>query len=435
MKALRLVAGCLVFMVTAPAQTPENLKARREFQDDKFGLFIHWGVYSILGSGEWVFHNRKLTLQEYERLPGFFDPEKFDAKAWVGLAKAAGMKYITITARHHDGFAMFDSKISDWNIVQRTPYKQDPLKMLASEAQRQGIKLFFYYSQLDWHHPDYYPRGVTASDNGRWDAGRPDRGNWNSYLDDYMDGQLRELLTNYGPVGGIWFDGMWDKPDADWHLEKTYALIHQLQPAALIIPNHHQTPRAGEDVQTFERDLPGKNSAGFNTNYVSDRLPLESSDTLNRSWGFNIGDSKYKSAAEVEEMLVRAAGNNANLLLNVGPMPNGEIQKEFVVRLQAVGEWLSRFGSAIYETRGGPLAPADWGVTTHKDDHVFVHVLHWNAPLLALPPLPGKIRSAQAMGGAAVEFTANSEGVVLKIPQAQEGEVDRVVVLTLARNP
>src|SRR5208283_1730871 len=240
---LLVLTGCFFSCSLALAQSDyqpsaESLQARREFQDMKFGMFIHWGVYSVLGDGEWVFHNRKLTLDEYERLPAFFDPEKFDAKAWVGLAKAAGMKYITITSCHHDGFAMFDSKISDWNIVQLTPYKQDPLKMLANEAQRQGIKLFFYYSQLDWHHPDYYPRGKTETDKGRWDSGRPDHGNWNSYLDDYMDGQLRELLTNYGPVGGIWFDGMWDKPDADWHLEKTYALIHQLQPAALIIPNH-----------------------------------------------------------------------------------------------------------------------------------------------------------------------------------------------------
>jgi alpha-L-fucosidase len=393
-------------------------------------MFIHWGVYSVLGNGEWIFHERKLKVQEYERLPKFFDPEKFDAKAWVALAKAAGMKYITITSRHHDGFAMFDSKVSDWNIVQRTPYGKDPLKMLADEAHRQGIKLFVYYSQLDWHNPDYYPRGKTATE---WDNGRPDRGDWNAYLDGYMDGQLRELLTNYGPIGGIWFDGMWDKPDADWHLAKTYALIHQLQPAALIIPNHHQTPRPGEDVQTFERDLPGRNTAGFNTNYVSNQLPLESSNTFNESWGFNLGDSKFKSAEDIEQLLVRAAGNNSNLLLNIGPMPNGEIQEEFVARLHAVGEWLARFGEAIYGTRGGPVAPADWGVTTQKGDKVYVHVLSWNAPLLALSPIARPIQAAQLMAdGSAVEFTQNSNGVVLKVASAVKSEGDRIIVLTLA---
>jgi len=429
------IAILLVFLViTAVAQsnyqaTPENLKARQEFQDDKFGMFIHWGVYSVLGDGEWVFHNRKLTLQEYERVPQFFDPEKFDAKAWVSLAKAAGMKYITITSRHHDGFAMFDSKVSDWNIVQRTPYAKDPLKMLADECHRQGIKLFFYYSQLDWHHPDYFPRGKTAMDQGSWDNGRPDHGDWNAYLD-YMNGQLRELLTNYGPVGGIWFDGMWDKPEADWQLQKTYWLIHQLQPAALIIPNHHETPKPGEDVQTFEKDLPGQNSAGFNTKFVSDQLPLESSNTLNGSWGFNISDSRYKSGEEVEEMLVRAAGNNSNLLLNIGPMPNGEIQAEFVTRLRAVGEWVSRYGDSIYGTRGGPWMPGDWGVSTQKKDKVYVHVLHWNAPLLALPPLGKTVKSAHALSdNVAVTVTQNTEGIVLELPPAKKAEVDRVVIL------
>ena len=174
------------------------------------------------------------------------------------------MKYITITSRHHDGFAMFDSKVSDWNIVERTPYKKDPLKMLADECHRQGIKLFFYYSQLDWHNPDYYPRGATELGQRPPRPRRLERLSRPSWT-----ASSRELLTNYGPIGGIWFDGMWDKPDADWHLDKTYALIHQLQPAALIIPNHHQTPRPGEDVQTFEQDLPGQNTAGFNTNYVS----------------------------------------------------------------------------------------------------------------------------------------------------------------------
>jgi len=410
--------------------SPEDLQARREFQDMKFGLFVHWGVYSVLGDGEWVFHNRKLKVSEYNRLPAFFDPEKFDAHAWVSLAKAAGMKYITITSRHHDGFAMFDSKISDWNIVARTPYGKDPLKMLAAECHRQGIKLFFYYSQLDWHNPDYYPRGST-----NWDNGRPDHGDWSTYLDTYMDGQLTELLTNYGLIGGIWFDGMWDKPGSDWHLDKTYALIHRLQPSALIIPNHHQEPRPGEDVQTFEKDLPGQNTAGFNTNYVSSQVPLETSDTINDSWGFNIGDSNYKSVDELERRLVRAAGNNANLLLNIGPMPNGQIQQEFQTRLLAMGEWLSKYGDSIYGARGGPVAPADWGVTTQKGDHIYVHVLNWSTPLLALPPIEKKIESARSLvEGTPVPFTQNSDGVVLKIPPPRSDETDRVIELTVNKS-
>jgi alpha-L-fucosidase len=431
-KSLLALAPAAFLVAASPSQdtykpAPENLKARQDFQDDKFGLFIHWGVYSVLGDGEWVLHDRKLQLHDYERLPNFFDPEKFDAKAWVALAKAAGMKYITITSRHHDGFSMFDSKLSDWNIVQRTPYKKDPLKMLADEAHRQGIKLYFYYSQLDWHNPDYYPRGRTA-----WDNGRPDHGDFNAYIDTYMNGQLRELLTNYGTISGIWFDGMWDKPDADWHLAKTYSLIHELQPAALIIPNHHQAPKPGEDVQTFERDLPGSNTAGFNTTFVTDQLPLESCNTLNGSWGFNIGDDKYKSVEEIEEMLVRAAGNNSNLLLNIGPQPSGEIQEEFATRLRTVGEWLSRYGISIFGTRGGPVAPGDWGVTTQKGDTVYVHVLNWRAPLLALPPFPRKVISAQELiHGTKLQVAQSENGVVLPLLPAEKGQTDRVIVLTL----
>src|ERR1700682_561006 len=193
----------------ATAATKIYSPQQQWFRDAGLGMFIHWGVYSVLGDGEWVMENHKIPITDYEQLPPRFNPTDFNAAEWVRLAKNAGAKYITITSKHHDGFAMFATRQSDWNILTRTPYKKDPLKMLADECHRQGLKLFFYYSQLDWHHPDYFPRGHTA-----WDNGRPDHGDWNSYLDNYMDGQLRELLTNYGPIGGIWFDGMWDKPDA-----------------------------------------------------------------------------------------------------------------------------------------------------------------------------------------------------------------------------
>jgi alpha-L-fucosidase len=227
---------------------------------------------------------------------------------------------------------------------------------------------------------------------------------------------------------------MWDKPNADWHLDKTYALIHKIQPTALIIPNHHQTPRPGEDVQTFERDLPGQNTAGFNTKYVSSDIPLESSDTLNGSWGFNIGDSAYKSVAEIERRLVRAAGNNSNLLLNIGPYPNGEIDPQFVTRLQAVGEWLSKYGASVYGTRGGPIPPADWGVTTQKENKIYVHVLNWSAPLLALPPIVDKVTDAHLLlDNVDIKFTQDTNGVVLKVPAPKSDDVDRIIVLALAK--
>jgi alpha-L-fucosidase len=431
-----LTAGCLVFTVLALASsaraqsyqpTAENLEARRWFQDAKFGLFVHWGVYSVLSDGEWVMNNRRIPARDYEKLPALFNPTEFDAAQWVSLVKSAGMKYITITSKHHDGFAMFDSKVSDWDIVDRTPYKKDVLKMLADECRRQGIKLFFYHSHLDWHHPDYYPRGRTGRD-----AGRPDKGEWYRYLD-YMDAQLTELLTNYGPIGGIWFDGWWDRPDADWRLQKTYDLIHRLQPAALVGNNHHKKPFPGEDFQMFEKDLPGKNTAGFNEDSVIGDLPLETCETINNSWGFNLNDPRYKSTRDLVHYLVRAAGYGANFLLNVGPMPNGKIQPEFATRLQEIGAWLAKNGESVYGTRGGPVSPRPWGVTTQKGNTVYVHLLDWEDEALALPALPGKVAAARMLaGGAPVAFREDAGGVVLRVPTGGRDPLDTVVAVDLA---
>ena len=405
--------------------SPENLAAREWFQDAKFGLFIHWGVYSVLGDGEWVMHNRRTTIGEYEKLAPQFNPTEFDPAEWVALAKAAGMRYITITSKHHDGFAMFHTRQSDWNIVDRTPYKKDVLQMLAQECRRQGLKLFFYYSQLDWHHPDYYPRGRT----GRT-AGRAERGEWYRYLD-FMDAQLSELLTGYGALGGIWFDGWWDKPEAEWRLERTYGLIHRLQPAALIGANHHRRPFDGEDFQMFERDLPGQKTAAFNVESEVGSLPLETCDTINRSWGYNKNDQRYKSARELVHYLVRAAGHNANFLLNVGPMPNGKIQPEFVERLREMGQWLKSNGESVYGTRGGPVTPRPWGVTTRKGRHVYVHVLDWPDDGLLLPKLPAKVTAARLLAdGSRVETAELDVGLLLKLPRNRD-PFDTVVVLDL----
>ena len=425
--ACLIAAACLVPLRAQSGYTPSaaNLAARQWFQDARFGMFIHWGVYSVLGDGEWVMQNKKIPISDYEKLPPEFNPIDFDPAEWVSIAKNAGMKYITITSKHHDGFAMFDSKVSDYNIVARTPYKKDPLKALAEEARRQGLKIFFYYSQLDWHNPNYYPRGNTGHD-----AGRPDSGDWQKYLD-YMNGQLRELLTNYGDVAGIWFDGWWDKPDADWQLQKTYSLIHQLQPAALIGSNHHKRPNPGEDFQMFEKDLPGGRTQGFNAGSEIGQLPLETCETMNGAWGFNITDRHYKSTKDLVRYLVRAAGSNANFLLNVGPMANGKIQPEFVSRLKEIGEWTRKNGESIYGTRGGPIAPHPWGVTTRKGDRVYVHVLDAPDPSLLLAGLPSPVRSASLLnGGAPVAFKTGDFGTVLSLP-ADRDPIDTIIVLEL----
>jgi alpha-L-fucosidase len=430
---LFFVALCLALAASLQAQTSyqptkENLATREWFQNAKFGLFVHWGVYSVLADGEWVMNNKKIPISEYEKLPARFNPTEFDPAEWVALVKAAGMKYITITSKHHDGFAMWDSKVSDWNIVARTPYKKDVLKLLADECHKQGVKLFFYHSQLDWHHPDYFPRGRT----GAGYTGRPESGEWFKYID-YMDAQLKELLTGYGPIAGIWFDGMWDKPQADWRLQQTYKLIHGLQPAALVGSNHHQAPIPGEDFQMFEKDLPGANTAGFNTTEIG-KLPLETCETINGAWGYNANDKRFKSTKALIDYLARAAGYGANFLLNVGPMPNGKIQPEFVERLKQMGAWLDKYGESIYGTRGGPIGPRPWGVTTRKGNTVYVHILNWPDPTIALPQWPAKVKSAKFLkDGSKAEYSESDYGFLLKIPPRVVDEYDTVVALELAQ--
>ena len=420
---LAIIIATTASMAQSYSPAPENLKARDWFQDAKFGLFVHWGVYSVLQDGEWVMNNKKIDKKTYEKLPAFFNPTAFDAKEWVSMVKAAGMKYITITSKHHDGFAMFGTKQTDWNIVDRTPYKKDVLKMLAEECQKQGIKLFFYHSHLDWYQDNYFPRGGTGTASGR-----PNSGDWNKYLD-FMDAQLTELLTNYGPIAGIWFDGWWDKKDADWRLQKTYALIHKLQPQCLVGNNHHQAPKEGEDFQMFEKDLPGKNTTGFSEESQIGKLPLETCETMNNAWGFNLQDSRYKSTKNLIQYLVKAAGNNANFLLNVGPMPNGKIQPEFVKTLGEVGKWMVKNGETIYNTRGGVVSQKTWGVTTQKGNMTYIHVLNAEDANLLIPEIKQKVKSIKVYGtNTALKFKQDEFGLAIELPK-QLDEIDTILVV------
>lgn len=424
--SLMLLTGITTYSQVAYTPSAENLKAREWFQDAKFGMFIHWGVYSLLGDGEWVMNNQRIDKQTYQKLPAFFNPVNYDPKEWVAIAKAAGMKYITITSKHHDGFAMFGSKLTDWDIVDRTPYKKDVLKMLADECKKEGIKLFFYHSQLDWYQEDYFPRGNTGQT-----AGRPNKGDWYKYLD-FMDGQLTELLTNYGEIGGIWFDGHWDKKDSDWRLDKTYSLIHKLQPACMVGSNHHLAPFPGEDFQMFEKDLPGQKTTGFNTEQTVGQLPLETCETMNNSWGFNLQDKNYKSTKNLIQYLVKAAGYNSNFLLNVGPMPDGRIQPEFVTTLREIGNWIQQNGETVYGTRGGPVTPRSWGVTTQKGNKVFVHILNPEDNNILIPDFGRKIRSITTWKtGAKIKYKQDSFGIALTIPQEVIDETDTILVFEI----
>ena len=411
----------------APTLSP-NAEARIWFRDAKFGLFVHWGVYSLLGKGEWVMERDKLPIAEYEKLPPRFDPAEFDADALVKTAKAAGARYITFTAKHHDGFCMFDSKLTRFDIVDATPYAKDPLKALAEACRKQGLKLFVYYSLLDWHHPDYYPRGESGRTNGR-----EGKGNWKQYVADYQ-GQVRELCTQYGPIGGVWFDGVWDRPDAEWDLEATYRMIHELVPGALIGNNHHKKPLPGEDFQIFEQDLPGENKAGFNNAAPESELPLETCLTINGSWGHNTWRTNASRAPSNSSASWWARpGRDANLLLNVGPRPNGGLGPETLEPLQAVGKWLETNGETLYGTRRGPFPPQSWGVSTTKlvrgkPESAFLHVLKPDAPIR----LPERYRGfTPRLFGRSELLTVTQAGgqLLIELPDKDRSPIDTVIVL------
>lgn len=406
----------------------ENLKARAEFRDNKFGIFLHWGLYAMLATGEWTMTNRNLAYDEYEKLAGGFYPAKFDAAKWVSAIKASGARYICFTTRHHEGFSMFKTKYSPYNIVDATPFARDVVKELADECHRQGIKIHFYYSHLDWYRNDY-PWGRTGRGTGRSNP----EGNWPSYYQ-FMNNQLTELLTNYGPVGAIWFDGWWDQdqnPDFDWQLPEQYALIHRLQPACLVGNNHHQVPFAGEDIQIFERDLPGENTAGLSGQDISS-LPLETCETMNGMWGYKINDQNYKSTATLVQYLVKAAGKDANLLMNVGPQPDGELPAVAVQRLAEMGQWMQTYGETIYGTRGGCVKPRPWGVTTQKGNRLFVHVLETDDPAIFLPLGTRKVKKALHFATRQpLKIERLQGGYLLHLPQEKEA-IDCVAELLLA---
>ncbi len=409
-------------------QVPEKRAAAREaFQDDRFGLSIHWGVYSLVGKGEWVMEHDKLPIPEYDKLPPRFNPTRFDADAWVKLAKSSGAKYITITAKHHDGFCMFDSQLTDFDIVDKSPFHADPLKALAGSCHEQKIKLFFYYSLLDWHHPDFFPLGKTGKASGRQSQGQ-----WKRYVA-YYQGQIRELCTNYGEIGGIWLDGCWDRFGAEWDLGSTYRMIHELQPGALVGNNRHGAPLPGEDFQIVELDPTTPNAAGSAAVKTTAGLPLETCMTINRSSGYDSRDKEYKSAPEIIHALVSSAGRGANLLLSIGPRPDGLFEHEVLERLQEVGAWLKTHGETVYGTRRGPIEAQSWGVSTtsgaRADQKIYLHILNpqtkqpiaFDPGIAWTPFLFGKTTP--------LKLTRKSGLLELELPQDAITPVDTIVVL------
>jgi alpha-L-fucosidase len=432
-----MLLSCMGGMGNLTAQTVNKPSATPDTQwleEARFGLFVHFGPYAVLGAGEWVMNTRGIKGNDYMRLQNLFNPQAFDAREWVQTAKRAGMKYITFTSRHHDGFSNWATRQSDWNIM-NTPYGKDLVKQLADECHKEGIKLVLYYSLLDWMRSDYqYETGRTGQQSGR-----TEKSDWQHYIN-FMKAQLTELLTNYGEIAGIWFDGHWDQTDdnnrtshethADWHYDELYALVHRLQPNCLVANNHHLPPFAGEDYQIFERDVPGENEHGYSGQEVSNRLPLETCQTMNGSWGFNITDDNFKSPKELLHLLIRTAGTGANLLLNVGPMPNGKIQPEAVERLAVMGEWMDKYGYTISGTTRGVVLPRSWGATTRRGDTLYIHVLKGEDAISLPLPKFDEVKWLNLPGKPAWTRDKKS-GIVTFILPAERDDIDSILEVTL----
>ena len=423
-----LACFCLL-SVSAQAQkyvpTPENFQNRKEFAESRLGIFIHWGLYSTFAQGEWYMNNASVDAREYAKAMNGFYPHRFDARQWVSAFKAAGAKYICFTTRHHEGFSMWNTRWSDYNIM-NTPYGKDIVRQLAEECHRQGIKLHLYYSHIDWTREDY-PAGRTGRGTKRLD-----RADWPAYYR-FMNNQLTELLTNYGEIGAIWFDGWWDH-DVDsvpfnWELEEQYKLIHDLQPGCLVGNNHHQTPFEGEDIQIFERDVPGENKAGLSGQDIS-ALPLETCQTMNHSWGYRVTDQEYKSTRELIQLLVRTSGKGANLLLNVGPQPDGTLPEAALTRLAEIGKWLDRYGESIYATVAGDYREGDNLITTRNGNVLYVHILNTDIEQVKMP-VAQKVKSVEVLGeGTRIDYKYRKGELTFAVDVPSDC-IDYVVKVTL----
>jgi len=402
-----LVAGqvCSADEAQKPApETPAQKEARMKWwREARFGMFIHWGPVSLKGTeigwsrgGErrGVGGTGEIPLDVYDNLYKTFNPTKYDAKQWVAIAKAAGMKYMVFTSRHHDGFSEWDTKQSDYNIM-NSPYGKDIVKQLADACHKAGMKIGFYYSQPDWHNADY----LTATHS--------------KYLE-YMKGQLRELCTNYGRVDIIWFDGLQGNAET-WDSVNTVAMIRKLQPG-IIINNRAGLP---EDFDTPEQSIGG---------FQYDR-PWETCMTIGTQWAWKPNDN-MKSLQECLHTLIRCAGGDGNFLFNVGPMPTGEIEPRQVERLKEMGAWLKKYGESIQGTRGGPYKPNSALACTRKGSVIYVHLLK-PVSELTLPAIPRKVKRATLLTDGKVSFMQTDGGITLKVSPKTPSEIDTIVKLTL----
>ena len=395
------------------------------FHDAKFGMFIHWGLYSLLGRGEWVMFNERMNTSEYAKLTEKFTAEGFDAKAWAMTAKEAGMKYMVLTARHHDGFSLFDSKVSPFNSV-NSAVGRDLVREYVEACRNEGLKVGLYYSPMDWRFPGYFfPEMYFDSAIA---------------MRDQCKEQLRELMTNYGKIDILWFDGEWlahggikfegekgwyrdedfgmdemfFKTNYFWESEKVLAMVRELQPSIMI--NNRFNWKG--DFHVRERSV-----GSMRTD-----KPWDTNDCLTRSWGW-IPDMPMLSLRELVKNMVSIVVRDGNYLLNIGPTGEGIMELRQVERLSQTGEWLKKYGEAFYNTRGGPFLPGEWGGTTYRGNTVYVHIVEWNEDKIMLPSIKNTLTSFSSMTSQNVEVKQTDFAIEIYVPVEDRHALDTIVVL------
>ena len=406
----------------ANAQTKTNPAVMKDFMDKRFGMFIHWGPVSLRGTEIGWSRDKEVAKADYDNLYKEFDPTLFNADAIVKAAKDAGMKYLTITARHHDGFCLWPSKFTDYSIAS-TPYKKDIVGALNEACKKQGLKFCIYYSVLDWHHPDY---PIHSAHNATLDP----NADMAKYVT-YMKNQLKELITNYDPYM-LWFDGQWEKPWTDEMGKDLYAYLKKLKPD--VITNN----RLGKEFAAMENkkidiskmvgdyDTPEQTVGKMNM-----EMPWESCFTICNQWAWKPND-KMKSLKECLAILSKTAGGNGNLLLNVGPMPDGRIEARQIDRLKEIGDWLKTNSAAVYGTLGGPYHPTDAYASTRKGNKLFIHVINTDQTSLTLKNIVGrKVLKAQILNGETVSVEQENGDFKINLPANRTGKMQYVVALEM----